>query len=353
MLLGRRRFALGLAGLAGLAELTGLAGCFAEPRERSGADAHVDEVSAADRRALSEPKPKPKPRPIAELWIAGDLQLGELDHDVLRPLGSIVSAGALGLVNLEGPLGSPQGDALPVAGEAPILTNHPGVPALLRELGVGVVGVTNNHADDLGEAGRRATIRGIQDAGMVPLGGDAGAAVLERDGLRLAFTAHYLQPGMMPQIAEELSRAKVDADHLIATFHVDGPPSYLPSEELRAAVDVALEAGAGVVAVHGSHALARIERRGEAVIVWGLGNLAFECACTEEVDGAVLRVQLDARRIVLAEWIPIQAGLHGAAVAEHAEAELLIRLIQGLKSSPGEVVDGRYRLDLGSPPPGR
>jgi poly-gamma-glutamate capsule biosynthesis protein CapA/YwtB (metallophosphatase superfamily) len=122
-------------------------------------------------------------------------------------------------------------------------------------------------------------------------------------------------------------------DVLVATFHVTGPPSYLPRPELRAAVDTAITAGALVVAAHGTHALGPVERRGKAVIAWGLGNLLFACDCTDEVDGAVLRVSIDGDA-ARARILPIDAGLRGAPARPGHNPELILDLLDALGSSP-------------------
>lgn len=104
---------------------------------------------------------------------------------------------------------------------------------------------------------------------------------------------------------------------------------------MEAAVEAALAAGATVVAAHGTHQLARVERRGRAVIAWGLGNLAFACACTDETDGLLLRVELDADGAALrAAVVPVDAGLRGEAVRPAREAALVFDLLESLGSSP-------------------
>jgi hypothetical protein len=55
-----------------------------------------------------------------------------------------------------------------------------------------------------------------------------------------------------------------------ATFHVTAPPS-LPAREAVTAAAPARAAGAAVI-VHGSHALARVERTADGVTAWGLGT---------------------------------------------------------------------------------
>ena len=119
----------------------------------------------------------------------------------------------------------------------------------------------------------------------------------------------------------------------IATFHTTGVPSYLPSPELRREVEGALEAGATVVAVHGSHLIGPVERRGAAVVAWGLGNLVFHCECTREDEGLVLEVRLAPGRVLEAAVVPVRAGLVGPA-RPAGDADGVFDLLEALGSSP-------------------
>ena len=117
---------------------------------------------------------------------------------------------------------------------------------------------------------------------------------------------------------------------LIATFHVTGPALYLPRPELRRAVEAALAAGASVVAAHGTHALGPLERRGDAVIAWGLGNVAFACDCTDERDAVLLRIRFEGRRPAGVEVLPIDAGLNGAPARPSADAAGVLDLLESI-----------------------
>jgi poly-gamma-glutamate synthesis protein (capsule biosynthesis protein) len=136
-----------------------------------------------------------------------------------------------------------------------------------------------------------------------------------------------------PTLRTELAAARRRGDVLVATFHVTGPPMYLPRPELVDAVAIALEAGATVVAAHGTHELARVERRGRAVIAWGLGNLAFACACTDEQSGAVLEVALGPDGAREAAIVPIDAGLAQGAAHAAGDPALTFELLEALGSS--------------------
>jgi poly-gamma-glutamate synthesis protein (capsule biosynthesis protein) len=209
--------------------------------------------------------------------------------------------------------------------------NAPASLELLRSAGVRVVGIANNHAGDGGADGVASTLEAVRRASLLAAGGAAGAARLSD----VAITAHDLGGGVPPRLGAELAAARGDGV-LVATFHVTGPPSYLPRPELRAAVDEALSAGALVIAAHGTHVLGPVERRGRAVIAWGLGNLLFRCPCTEEVDGAILRVSLPADRAepVTARIIPIDAGLRGEPARPAHDPALILELLAALGSTP-------------------
>jgi poly-gamma-glutamate synthesis protein (capsule biosynthesis protein) len=270
----------------------------------------------------------------AELWLGGDVHVGARGEGRLAALADIVE-GSAGIVNLEGPVG----EGAEASSEAR-LVNAPQALAPLRAAGVRAVGVANNHSLDLGPGGAAATALAVRAAGLESVGPDG--AVLVVGGVRVVVTAHDLGGGRVPaDLAAQLAAAGARGDALVATFHVTGPPSYLPRPELRAAVDAALAAGARVIAAHGTHAVAAVERRGDAVIAWGLGNLVFTCDCSREREGLILKVSIPERGRVEAEVVPIDAGVGADAARPSAQAALMLQLLESLRSSPLEVRGAR------------
>jgi hypothetical protein len=328
--------------------------------------------ACAQPRAADRAVPVDAPR--VRLWIGGDVFLGAGGHAALAGIAEIVS-GAPGIVNLEGPVGAaPDRDARNAsatsgaARDGPLRLLHaPGAIGELRAPGVAVAGIANNHARDAGPGGGTDTMRALAAAGVQAAGGPAGAAVLTLGRLRVVVTAHDLEAGVPAGLGQDLAAARRRGDALIATFHVTGPASYLPRPELVDAVAIALDAGAIVIAAHGSHELARVERRGGAVIAWGLGNLAFDCACTDEDAGALLEVELGPGTppsagpagssrspaapspssssavvtAISATIIPIDAGLLGGAARLAADPALTFELLEALGSSHLERHGGR------------
>jgi poly-gamma-glutamate capsule biosynthesis protein CapA/YwtB (metallophosphatase superfamily) len=114
----------------------------------------------------------------------------------------------------------------------------------------------------------------------------------------------------------------------VLSLHVSAPPLYTPPPEvLRAAVDDAVAAGVSVVVAHGTHTVAPIEQRGGTVIAWGLGNAVFSCRCSRETEGLLLRVTVTGEGEVRAGFVPLEAGMDGAAATvlgpEGASFELM------------------------------
>jgi poly-gamma-glutamate capsule biosynthesis protein CapA/YwtB (metallophosphatase superfamily) len=242
------------------------------------------------------------PEKTAELWLGGDVNLGDGGKGQLQDIAGMVQ-GAIGIVNLEGPVAErlPQDELR--------LWNAPRTLSELTALRIKVAGIANNHASDAGSSGAEQTQKLLRDAGILPSGGTAGPALLRVNDLSIAVTAHDLTQGVPAGLEADLASARRQADVLIATFHVTGPPSYLPRPELRRAVEIAYHAGASVIAAHGTHALGPVERRPHAVIAWGLGNVAFACDCTQEEDAMLLRVTVQREKVGNAQIMPLQAGI--------------------------------------------
>lgn len=253
----------------------------------------------------------------ARLWMAGDVQM---THNCAQRLTVLKTWPGRGIVNLEGPVGSPT----PLSAQR-LFNSDAVVPALVAH-GVEVIGVANNHRSDDGTAGIKRTHAAIVDAGARLA--DAGRPARWRQrGRQFQLTAG--EPADLARMQTHLRRP---ADVHIASLHVVAPPSYLPDAQTRASVDALLEAGADVVAVHGSHALGAVEWRGDQLIAWGLGNLAFDCRCTRENEGLVLLLNWADERLH-ARVVPIQAGLMGAPVAVHPDGAGVLDLLRGLGSS--------------------
>ncbi|HEY6968701.1 MAG TPA: CapA family protein [Candidatus Angelobacter sp.] len=265
-------------------------------------------------------------RQSAELWLGGDVNLGDGGKGQLQNITGMVQ-GASGIVNLEGPVS----ERLETTDRLR-LWNTPTALAELSAAQVKVAGIANNHAVDASASGPEQTAKELRDHGILPAGAVAGTAFFEVNGVSIAVTAHDLTRGVPENLEPDLAVARRKSQVLISTFHVTGLPSYLPRPELRRAVEIAYHAGANVIAAQGTHMLGPVERRDHAVIAWGLGNLAFSCDCTQEEDAMLLRVVVEPDKVVRAEVIPLQAGINLKPAQPAGDAAAILDLLDAIGS---------------------
>ncbi len=261
------------------------------------------------------------------LWIGGDLYV-----DATTP-GRLAALGGPGVVNLECAVAASaqvQSGASTAEQGRLELRCPSDVGSWLADEGVVAVGLANNHAED--------------DGAVTP-----GAALLEQAGLGVARqgagyrdqahgwwlgAAHADHDGWAEQLAPPQTGDDVPAIALVHTSDVAG---YLPSQRTEAGVEALVDAGWDVVAVSGSHRVGAIERREDAVIAWGLGNLLFDCDCTSETEALVLQLELggtwrDRDQVLDAQLVPIRAGLHGAPAILHEDTDAVMELVAGLST---------------------
>jgi hypothetical protein len=250
---------------------------------------------------------------------------------LFAPIADLLAAPDLTFANLETPIAP----ATSKGSRAFVFNAPPDVVAALRDAGVDLASVANNHAFDQGRAGFEETLKWLAAGGLAQIGAGpasrpSGPLALERNGLRLAFLGYTYgvnQDGnRCPAaardcvVAAELDRGRIlddvraaaaGAEALVVSIHWGTEYQQQP-----AAADVELahqlvEAGALVVLGHHPHVLQPVElyRRADGqvgVIAYSLGNFVSNqsrnyvpgvtpdnVAATR--DGVLLRVAL-ARR---------------------------------------------------------
>ncbi|MFT3840953.1 MAG: CapA family protein [Myxococcaceae bacterium] len=284
---------------------------------------------AACRVGACAPPPPEHPR----FWLAGDLNLGPNGGPERISAVSSQLHGA-GIVNLEGPVGDPARGS-----SKERLINGPNACAALFDAGVRVAQVVNNHAMDLQSPGVEQTLLELKSAGLLassetPVFYDAGT-------FTLAVQSFDLTSGVPYDFLKRLSPVRP----LFLTLHVTAEPLLLPEPELEATTELALDAGVTLIAAQGTHSLAPLKWRGGALVAYGLGNLAFDCDCTDEEDGLALEVQLTPDGGLEDAWaVPVKAGLKGQPAALAADPAFTWQVLQNIGSSRLEPNGTRARV---------
>lgn len=209
----------------------------------------------------------------------------------------------------------------------------PAAAAALVSAGIDVVSLANNHSLDYGVGALGETVANLDANSILHAGAgadDAAAhapAVIERNGLRIAFLAYADvpvewrgfdtrswiagpdSPGLawldIPRMRAEIASAKRSADVVVVLLHFgiedQRMPSPLQVEEARAAVD----AGASLVIGSHPHVLQPVERYGDGLIAYSMGNFVFDGDDNPTNESAILLVTLTGKSVTDYRLAPV------------------------------------------------
>jgi poly-gamma-glutamate synthesis protein (capsule biosynthesis protein) len=202
----------------------------------------------------------------------------------------------------------------------------------LAVAGIDLVSLGNNHSADFGREGVADTLAALDAAGLAYAGAgldEAGArapAFVEAKGLRLAFLSYtdvlentFAGPDVAgvafaeaPVIAADVAAARAQADVVIVALHFGLEYTDAPQASQQVLARAAIDAGALLVLGHHPHTLQGLERYGDGLIAYSLGNFVFDL---DEVDlaslgprayqTAVLYVTLSPDRVLEARLEPV------------------------------------------------
>jgi poly-gamma-glutamate synthesis protein (capsule biosynthesis protein) len=278
----------------------------------------------------------PPPEASLTLILVGDVMLGRgaaqaLDGDweaaftEVRPwLGEGSDrpgqrqARSVAFANLESPL-----TTLPQIVGGYDLRAPPEAVAALHVAGFDAVSLANNHALDAGEAGLRETASTLRGVGIIPWMEATPMVIAQVPSVRgLAFDDSAV-PLDIASAAAAVADAAAQAEVVVVSIHWGGEYQAAPSARQQAIASALSEAGARVIAGHGPHVLQRVERMGETLVAYSLGNFLFDQHYPLDCRwGAILRVTLRGAQVVDVEAIPTVAewGRVRRADVETAEA---------------------------------
>jgi hypothetical protein len=224
---------------------------------------------------------------------------GQLPPDdgrlLLSEVTPILSAADVAFANLEGPL-LDGGESVKCKGSKSGRCFAFRVPTRygehLRDAGISVVSLANNHVGDFGDDGRRSTRETLERLGIRYSGAPGEVARLEVRGTRIALVAFSVSAGTndltdIPgavRIVEDLAK---EADLVVVSMHggAEGagfqhvPPGveefYGESRgDLRAFTHAVIDAGADLVLGHGPHVVRGLEVYRGRLVAYSLGNFA-------------------------------------------------------------------------------
>jgi poly-gamma-glutamate synthesis protein (capsule biosynthesis protein) len=165
----------------------------------------------------------------------------------------------------------------------------------LRNAGFHAMSLANNHMMDCGADGLATTLARLGDLGIGAFGAGPNLAkaeqplVLERGGRRLALlaasgfsdtNAGQGRPGTAPmnrkRLGERLKAARKLADIVVVALHADLEFSDYPSPWRVRFSRWLVERGAAIVVQHHPHVCQGVERYGDGLIAYSLGNFILQ-----------------------------------------------------------------------------
>jgi poly-gamma-glutamate synthesis protein (capsule biosynthesis protein) len=188
------------------------------------------------------------------------------------------------------------------------------IPAI-ADAGVDLILTIGNHIKDCWSAKNCSpsevlidTLDGLAEAGVATVGAGETLeaarrpAVIERDGVRIAFLA-YDEVGFhnfaeddvagsapldFETLGSDVAAARTLAEHVVVAFNWGVEYTLDPTERQRRAARIAVDAGATIVFGNHPHVVQAIEVRDGALVAYSLGNFVFDQDWSAETRQSVI-----------------------------------------------------------------
>jgi len=286
----------------------------------------------------SEEVVAPSPPPPAPLRIVavGDIMLDGTARPVFAQHGydhafvqvkPLLAGAPIVIGNLEGPLttrGAPEQDKTYVFRSPP----DP-VSRALREAGINVVSLANNHPLDFGPDGLEDTRAALDRAGVAYMGAGPNLraarlpVIRETGGQRVAILGYSVtlpehfyagpdKPGTAfaheSHVRADVAAARRQADIVIVAFHW-GQEGKTQLRDYQVQLGrAAIDAGAAAVVGHHPHILQAVERYRDGVILYSLGNFTFGSYSKDAQVSAVAELVFNGQRVASLRLYPINVN---------------------------------------------
>ncbi|GGI04403.1 CapA family protein [Egicoccus halophilus] len=292
-----------------------------EPGEVVDESADATDASGTQEPTSSADGERAEEAPVRERLVINHVGDVNLDPSYVPALGAegpdAVWAGVrdvlrdadLTAVNLECPVG-PGGEA---QDKQFVFRCDPAALPAMRDAGVDLATLANNHAGDYGIATMLSSVDEVERAGIAAVGvgpDEASAhepALLELGGWTVAVLGfggvvpepHWIAYGDAPgqatgydaeRMAASVAAAAEQADVVVVSVHWGAEGALEPRPEDRRKAEAMIAAGADVVFGHHAHRLQPVERVDDASVFWNLGNFVWP------------RFSDDGARTAIAQW---------------------------------------------------
>ena len=207
--------------------------------------------------------------------------------------------------NLEGAVG----DASACAGSSersPCFDVDASLLPLARAAGFTALGSENNHAGDLGAAGRESTRRALAASGLLPLTFEASPAFLRFGATTVAVVSistipdHQGKPEELPSTAldQKLRLARALANVVVVSIHWGSELLDWPNDQQRSQAQWLVARGADVILGHHPHVVQEPECVSGKPVFFSLGNHVFDQKYPATKEGVIADCRIRGGRVL-------------------------------------------------------
>jgi hypothetical protein len=226
------------------------------------------------------------------LLFAGDILLSrqvaaEVARKNVSPLKnveSLIHSADWATGNLEGAVGNASDCLEPPSESSPCFAIDPSLIHLLHEAGFTALGNENNHAGDLGAAGRAATRSSLRAQSLLPLTFDASPAFLRFGATTVAIISiteildHQGDPAEMRSVGldQKIRLARALANLVVVSIHWGDELMDWPSEKQRHDAAWLIARGADLIIGAHPHVVQKPECVRGKPVFYSVGNFLFD-----------------------------------------------------------------------------
>lgn len=308
------------------------------------------------------------------------------DHmKLLAPIKPLLENADFTVVNFETTLSDqaffPKNAPRPIAFHptaASVYTSHPNSVLALKQSGVDIVDLGNNHAYDMLETGLDKTLAVLDQAGMLHFGAGTDEAsawapvTISLEGQTVAFVgcttlriplntptrfdipyvaSDVLGKGGAAYCAEarlrsEIINAKKQADIVIVMIHGGREYDRTPINKITYLTEIARQAGATLIVNHHSHVVGGFSRKDQSLIAWSIGNFLFDQTVWPSFESYLLAVYLREGKIIRAYVEPLMIDGFLPHGLTNELADYVVRGAAGREPGPFIMESGAMEVDL-------
>jgi len=262
---------------------------------------------------------------------------------------------------------------------ASVYASHPNSVIALKQSGVDIVDMGNNHTYDMLEMGLNNSLSILDQAGVLHFGAGTNEAnawtplVVSAKGQTIAFlgcttlriplktpirndipyvASDVFRKGGAAYCAEarlrsEIIKAKQQANVVIVMIHGGLEYDSTPTNKISYLSEIARQSGATLVINHQPHVIGGFSLRDQSLIAWTMGSFLYDQTIWPALKSYMLAVYLREGKIIRAYVEPLMIdGFVPHAVTDQL-ADDVVRDAAGLNPGPFIMESGAMEVDLG------